>query len=170
LTSVLNGLPILTNKVATAANMTTEANLTDGDVTVFVVGSQDSTGSPLADFDGHFVYSNSGKAGIKRDGSNNTIAAEKTSGIVSKAATNGTFYTIRRMVSGSTSSIALNNGTADTGVIGSGFAPTPLYAFTSDVADNGYKRIAEIIIYTRALDSTEIADIESYLRTKYAHY
>jgi hypothetical protein len=167
---MVNSLPVITNKVATAANMATVASLTDGDVTVFVVGSQDSTGSPLADFDGYFVYSNSGKAGIKRDGSNNTVAAEETSGIVSVAATNATFYTIRRMVEGSVSSIALNDGTPDTGAIAGPFAPSAVYAFTSDVGDNGYKRIAEIIIYTRALNSTEITDVETYLKDKYAHY
>jgi hypothetical protein len=86
-------------------------------------------------------------------------------------ATNGTFYTARLTGDGTNSKLVLN-GT----IIGDDFPQTAsvvndtLMLFYGSNGRPGKKAIAEILIYSDLLSNEDILAVESYLRTKWAHY
>ena len=169
--NVINSLPVIEPNTGVGARMLPSANFPIGDFTIFIVGSQSITGAPLTDTDGVFLYSAANDLRISRSVSANEIAGAVFG--LTKPATNGTFYTIRNqyLTTGSNGYyLALNNGTVGYLAASSSTSADQLLVFDDGFNSFGNKQIAEIIIYTRALNSGEIAQVETYLQDKYNHY
>ena len=171
---VLNGYPVvgLKNVVGTQARMTTLSNfpLTSG-ATVIMVASQNNTGGN-ADVNGTFLEYAQDSI-VFRDFSSNGVylTINSDSGAYLSPLTNGTFYTIG-LTTDTTDITPYLNGVAGT-PSGTSLSVTQqaLYIFQNHLnANTGNKQFAEIIIYTRVLDNTELTSVFDYLRIKYNHY
>lgn len=167
--SMLNGLPVVALKSnAAQARMTTAANFpfTTG-ATIFLVAAQVNTN----DASGTFVNYSLGSA-IERNVSGSGITADLNGAtLVSGAATDGTYYTIRTMANATNLTLYMNGTLQNTGTIGTAVTQQPFNIFQmNDGSNNGNKKFAEIVVYNRLLSLSECATVESYLRTKYAHY
>lgn len=174
--NALNGLAAVA-RGAINASMLSAANfpdITTSGMTIFMVAKQNNAGS--LDANGAFMNAGAiqnirirraGGLGSIEAGANTTTGAQVTLPGVAE----DTFYTIRLRTDNTNQSAALNNGTpvvaANSPVAYTG-APIQLFAISNSAFGN--KSFAEIILYNRALNSTEITNVENYLRNKYAHY
>lgn len=168
--NVINGYPVIEPNSA-GSRMLPAANFPVGDYTIFIVGSQSVGSGALDDGDGVFLYSAANDMIISRDGTNDAISGALSG--LTKAATNGTFYTIRNkyLTTGSNGYyLALNNGSEGFLSASGSASPDQLLVFDDGFSNYGNKKIAEILIYTRALAAPEVTQVETYLQTKYQHY
>jgi len=168
-TGVINGLPVIDSNGT--ADMSTQFGvekvlLTEG--TIYMVGMQrnaDVNNGPFAHATDNFT--------IKRDAANDKVSAYGgTSGTppTAQSITDATFYSIRLRLSTTTAYISINNGaevSAARGITSLAASELELFNYAGIL---GNKQIAEILVYTANHGSTDIADTETYLRTKYAHY
>lgn len=108
---------------------------------------------------------------IKRNGSS-VEGSLNADTIDTASVTDDVFYTIAVKTNGTDLSLYLNGALHGSG--SSFFGPAvqqEFYIFQKHGnANTGNKQIAEIIAYTRELDTDEIASAHSYLRTEYNHY
>lgn len=167
--NTLNGLPVVALKSnASQGRMTTAANFpfVTG-ATIFMVAAQVN----VSDASGTFVNYSLGSA-IERNVSGSGIAADLNGAtLVSGAATDGTYYTIRTMANATNLTLYMNGTLQNTGTIGTAITQQPFNIFQmNDGSNNGNKKFAEIVVYNRLLTLSECATVESYLKTKYAHY
>lgn len=168
--AVLNSLSVLEPRTGVVAKMLGAENVPNGNMTIFIVGSQSIASSPLADTNGSFIYTDTDSTNILRNGSGNAIKSPSSGSLLSIAATNGTFYSIRYLVTGSTRSLSLNNGTPLTDTQTPPGDSNVLTVFDDGFGNYGNKQIAEIVFYSRALNGTEIGEVETYLNNKYNLY
>jgi hypothetical protein len=169
--SALNGNPVIDNNgnsaMGTSASLPALAN-----ATVYVVGKQFAGEGAY----GVFVSSSGDNLWITRDSSNNGIVAESGTGspFLGSIApvSDNTFYTIRLRVDGTTNSLAINNGAEVTVSRDSAadIVANPLEVFDDSGLHGASKQIAAIYIFTEYHNSTKVGQMETYLKTKYAHY
>lgn len=175
--AAINGLPAVST-YAKLATMGTVANLPDLSAggTVFLVAKQSNSST-----DNSGVFVGAGSPVNMQIQRGNTSAGPLTSirgavnasgfAITGNLVAEDTFVTLRLVSDGTNNKIAVNNGTEGTAVAsGGGYVATPLTLFKTLGGSQGNKQIAEAFIFTRALTSLEITNMELYLRTKYAHY
>jgi hypothetical protein len=175
--NAVNGLPIV-KRGSINASMLSAANFPDitvSGITVFMLAKQSNAGG--LDSTGTFITAGSiqniliarnGGLGGLRAGANTTNAAriDTTSGIAED-----TFYTIRLVTNNTIQRLAVNNGAEVTANnAAQSYIGTPIQLFALSSSNYGNKGIAEIIIFNRVLNSTEIANMEAYLRNRYKHY
>jgi hypothetical protein len=154
--------------------MATSQNLFDvrsNGLTVFIVASQAPDNGYTS---GMFLASGSfSNVIISRAGSDNQVrAAAGTSG--SKcilSVDDDTFYSIRLKFDNTKNYLSINNGTEDQqDVVATTYTGSPLNILNNAASAYGNKKIAEILIYSRVLDGSEIAQVEEYLKNRYNHY
>lgn len=142
-------------------------------MTIFVVGSQNVASSPLADANGMFI-STGDSVYINRAGSDGIGLRMRSSTPISDLGkVNGTFYSLVGSFDGvDTQDLRINGVDTGYNTTSGAFTPAPLELFYSTGFGGaaGNKQIAEVLVYARKLTGPEIADVENYLRTKYAHY
>lgn len=176
ISSAINSLPAISS-YGLGAKMSTAANFPDMSAggTVFLVAKQ-STTNGATNFDAGGVFIGAGSRvnmSIERDGSTTVQGGIRATAALDCTTTvpEDTFVTIRLKHNGTTNAIAVNDGTENTSTPGaSSYLATPMQLFKTIAGAQGNKQIAEVLIYTKALSSLEIAQVESYLQTKYAHY
>ena len=179
ITGFINGKPVVRTKAAgSGAAMTTAGNLPDNvtsGMSVFIVAAQVIAGAGATnDTDGAF-FGSGAAVGLTRNSFNNKIVAQmrpSTFIAPTDAIVNGTFYTYRLIYNGSSQYVSINNATPTTAAIGAGTTTPGTFNVFNFPGNGGLgnKQIAEIIIVTRDLNSAEITQVETYLKTKYAHY
>lgn len=176
--NAINGLPAissygLTCQMSTAVNF---ADLSNGG-TIFLVGKESNVnGATNSDINGVFIGAGAiTNMNIQRGTTTSGVAAIRgginagTYVTTSLILPESTFGRIRLKNNGATNYISVNNGTEGSAAAdGSGYIATPLTVFKSLGNAQGNKQIAEIIIYTRELSTSEITQVETYLATKYA--
>lgn len=146
--------------------------------TIFVVGKQATPAS--TDINAPFLnFGTSQSISMRRAGSSAStfrMGANSTTGTKNNDHSpyaDGTYFTLRLKVDNVNLVTAVNNGTpvSQACILGSFAGGTILKLFsTGSGGTYGDKWIAEVLIFNRALDSTETGLVETYLQDKYAHY
>lgn len=172
--SAINALPVIQKGVGNAkmSSSIVVPDLIPQGGTIFIIGKQ------LPDTNAPFLtFGTSQSVSIRRGGvtadlirvtvnSTGGTTINNRSGII-----DGVFHTIRLQIDNVNQKVSINDD-SDTSIpciLGAHAGGTFLDIFGTG-STFGDKAIAEIVIYTRSLTMMEIADIEDYLRTKYAHY
>jgi hypothetical protein len=138
------------------------------DATIFLVAKQTVADAALGSGVTRFIESNNNFKIMRHDPAQpNSVVfnATSSSSMTAIAITNSTFYSIRLKLGSGIMLAAVNNGSEVSGTS----SGTPISNVLS-MFGTGDKEIAEVLIYTRQLNISEITDIENYLKTKYAHY
>lgn len=142
--------------------------------TIFIVGKQidaSDTNAPFISF-GTSQSVNIRRAGASGDAIRFSVNSSGGTTINDRGSViDNTFHTLRLRVNNVSQFVSVNNDseTVVACVLGSFAGGTPLELMYSG-GTYGNKSIAELLVYTRSLTPTEITKVETYLKTKYAHY
>lgn len=176
LTGELNGLPAVA-RGSIDARMNTAAVVPDLSTiggTIFIVGKQAVSGDVNAPY---LSFGTSQSVNIRRQGATadaNRFGVNSASGATNNdraGVTDGTYHTLRLRVDNVNQFASINNDaeTSIACILGS-FAGGTILELLYSSGTFGDKAICELIIFTRSLNSTELGQMEDYLRTKYSHY
>ena len=146
-------------------------SLFNGNYTVFVVSLANNNSSEMRLYTASQSGSSKAFLNYASGSSFSTFGARNVaSGVGSSTYTVTNPNIIQALVNGTTESIAINNGTAQSDTSAS--VSASIDALTIGAASDGTKAlvgyIAEIIIYNRSLYASEIAQVNRYLANKYA--
>ena len=176
-TNAINGLPSigLNNKVA---HLKTAVDFPDSEqnVSVYIVAKQKIGAGSLSDGNGTFLTTGGNSITIARNytnGTNTNITSYfKFVDITAPAVPEDTFLTISSIFGPNDQKLYINEILKESktdGIFDAG--ADKLHLFTNELDSNrGNKDIAEVLIYTSKHDSTERAQVETYLKDKYGHY
>jgi hypothetical protein len=156
------------------ASMATSANFPDtstSGVSIFAVVKMDS----ISFFGGDVLIKADNGIQIGNLPSPNRITGRvgtNTPTTLDGVYTLGTYITVRLLSDSTTQSLSFNNvevdSSSDVNNVHLGNNKFRILANISSQAIDA--SIAEIVVYTRALDGTEISQVENYLKNKYNHY
>ncbi len=174
LTGVVNSLPVIALKSGSGTQgrmKTAEVFPFVDEATIFLVASQEINGDQ-GDSQGVFIeYASDSE--IKRNGTSDAVLSTLNADSVGGGAiSDATFYLVRVVVTdGTDSELFINGVSVGSGTAFAGVAQQEFFIFQNhNLANTGSKQFAAIIPYTRALNGTEIGQVETYLNNKFNLY
>lgn len=179
---VLNGYPAVSTYSLTGNRRLKTTDLKGftslaGGGAVFFVGRQNSAGS-VDNFGcwlgcGAFLNVQIERGAEASDGFGSIAGAIASNNEVTTTATvpEDTFVSVRLVNDVDTNKICFNNGTpVSLASTDETYQNSPLQLFRSPSGAQGTKQFTEIVIMNQTPTTEEISNIESYFKTKYAHY
>lgn len=180
--NALNGFDVIGPDITNGkkAHLISQNNLPDNatsGMTILMVASQSLAAAPLNSLNGIYLASGTNVV-IKRSGPSGIVSAKirTTTSVSESNIQDDTFYTFKSAFdpTGNSQEISINGGSAGNHAVTDlgTYVPSPFEIFNGAAfGDNpGNCKIAEIIVIMRHLDSTEVNQVETYLKNKYNHF
>ncbi len=156
-TGIVNGLPVIRGD-GTDDDLDISVTFTNESIFVVCKNSVPAQVGTIIAQSGNFrlTYPTTNQIQYVHNGTINTIVGGFTSSV---------FNIFRAILDGANSSLAVNNSSPSVSAVGSvAHTYTRLFSRSSQVLNGD---IAEIIIYDREVNASEIVQVETYLATKY---